>query len=88
MLYIKYILVVIMIVKQKKKSKSEMKYTKSPYSQYLKKLKALYPDNSSPRWTYGVVNDRLTHREFKMVLPFIPKQHVAMKGSQEKPSMI
>lgn len=61
------------------------KFAKSSYSMYLKKLKTLYPDNTSVRTTLGLY-DRLTHREFKMVLPLAPKQNVAMKGSDVKPS--
>lgn len=61
------------------------KFAKSSYSMYLKKLKTLYPDNTSVRTTLGLY-DRLTHREFKMVLPLAPKPNVAMKGSDVKPS--
>jgi len=61
------------------------KYAKSSYARYLKKLKTIYPDNTSVRSTLGVY-DRITHREFKSVLPMAPKENVALRGSDVKPS--
>lgn len=62
-----------------------MKYVKSSYSQYLKKLKASNPNNSSIRDPYGAVHERITHKEFKLVLPLVLKDSVSGKGSNVKP---
>lgn len=48
----------------------------------------MYPGNKSTRSPMGVVNDRITHNEFKMVLPMYPKPNVAMRGSDSKPSKL
>lgn len=61
------------------------KFAKSSNSKYLKKLKTMYPVKQSTRSPYGVINDRITHNEFKMVLPMYPKDNVSMKGSNTKP---
>ncbi len=63
------------------------KFPKSPNSRFLKMLKTQPPAGSSSRTTVGAVNDRITHREFKVVLPMLPKPNVAVRGSDSKPSM-
>lgn len=62
-----------------------MKYVKSSYSQYLKKIKSSYTTNTSIRDPYGAVHERLTHKEFKLVLPMVLKDTVSGKGSNVKP---
>jgi hypothetical protein len=61
------------------------KYAKTSYSNYLKSIKDTYTSNSSIRACYGVVHERLRHRQFKLVLPMIPKDNISGKGSNIKP---
>ncbi len=62
-----------------------MKYPKSSYSKFMKKLRISYENNSSLRNPQTHLTDRLTHREFKLVLPMIPRDNVSGKGSSLKP---
>ena len=60
------------------------KFAKSSHSRYLNKLKTIYPGNSSVR--SPTFSERITHPEFRMVLPMYPKTNVSMNGSDAKPS--
>lgn len=62
-----------------------MKYIKSSYSRYLKKLKCSNPNGESVRAPYGSVNETITHKQFKLVLPMILKDNISGKGSSLKP---
>lgn len=64
-----------------------MSHAKSSYSRYLKKLKTIYPNNKSVRNPLEINQNRLTHREFKLVLPMAPKDNVSLKGANTKPGM-
>lgn len=61
------------------------KYTKTPYAKYLKSIKCTNTYNQSARETYGFIHDRLTQRQFKLVLPMIPKDTISGKGSNLMP---
>lgn len=62
-----------------------MKYIKSPYSKYLKKLQCSNPNGASVRAPYGSVNELITHKQFKLVLPMVLKDNISGKGSSMKP---
>ena len=49
------------------------KYAKSSASRYLKLITTSYPNGSRTRYPSAILNDSIKHREFKLVLPMIPR---------------
>lgn len=62
-----------------------MKYIKSSYSKYMKRLQCSNPNNASVRDPYFSSNDLITHKQFKLVLPMVLKDNVSGKGGNLRP---
>ncbi|CAF0836267.1 unnamed protein product [Brachionus calyciflorus] len=60
-----------------------MKYIKSPYAQYLKKIKTSNPTGTSIR--DPCASEVINHKQFKLVLPMVLKDKISGKGSSLKP---